>query len=103
LLEAFDFQTFAYIVREVVAPEVFAHMISLDRGMDREYIVENILYDPRAWKYGSLVQTTVLGELWKGLGLEMPEQTGIERKASAGEAVVVAAVVAAAAVVVLPA
>jgi hypothetical protein len=52
-------------------------MIGLDLGKDREYVVENILYDPRAWKYGSLVKHR---ELWKDLGLETPVQTGRGRR-----------------------
>jgi hypothetical protein len=80
LLEAFDFQNFDYIVREVVAPEVFAHTISLDLGVDRQYVVENILHDPRAWKYGSLINNR---ELWKDLGLETPAQTGRGRRVQA--------------------
>jgi hypothetical protein len=80
LLEAYDFNVFDYVIREVIAPEIFTQMISLDLGKDHEYVVRHILYDPRAWKYGSLCKNR---ELWNVLGLETPVQTGRGRRMQA--------------------
>jgi hypothetical protein len=70
-------------VREVIAPEVFTHMICDDLGVGYDYVLENILYDPRAWKYGSLSQKKSWPELWEYLGLKSSTQTGRGRRVQA--------------------
>lgn len=42
------------LVREVIAPEIFAHMISHDMHIQYDEALE-ILYEPNAWAYGNLL------------------------------------------------